>query len=501
MSTLTGGPPSWELATAEDLFAGPEGYAVCLYGRRGALGSAAMRARLPVELREHVAQLVDRLAPGDRAASTTTWTRGDSPVRVCIGVLPEGASRHDPPSRAHEVTELLRAHALGHAGALHVCIAVDSEQDVLAYVAAVTRALPSGAWLSAGGEPRRVTLAFELDGAEGPSGLQVQALRDGVADAMRWHDTPCAELGCDAFVQLAQARAAGWGVDCEVIRGEDLRAAGLHGIWSVGRAAAEAPALVVLRHRPSPGAAAGRGSGPGGRNVVWVGKGVVFDTGGLSLKRPREMLGMKGDMGGAAAVLAAFGAAVQLGAPDALTAILCIAENAIGPHALRPDDILRMHSGKTVEVVDTDCEGRLLLADGVSYAATTLRPDMIVDLATLTDGAPVATGRRHAALVCNDGALEGEAVAAGRGIGEPAHPLPYAPEQGRAALSSSIADLVNAAPTGVLSASTAGQFIAEHLGPFTGPFLHIDLEGPSRHADGRATGYGVGLLLRTFGYL
>jgi probable aminopeptidase NPEPL1 len=281
-------------------------------------------------------------------------------------------------------------------------------------------------------------------------------------------------------------------VPCRVLRGEALTEHGLGGLLGVGRAASCPPALVVLGHEPA-GAA---------RTVAWVGKGVVFDTGGLGLKSLREMQGMKGDMAGAAAVLGAFAAAVRLGAPDRLFALLCVAENAVGPGAVRPDDVLTLGSGRTVEVTNPDAEGRLALADGVAWAVRELGPDVLVDLGTLTDGAVTATGRRHAAIVCNDDALEARAVEAGRATGDLVHPLPYCPELFREALASEVADMTNAARDHRdADASCAAQFVAEHLGRFRGPWLHVDMDGPSRGRGGRGTGFGVALLLRLFGYL
>ena len=211
------------------------------------------------------------------------------------------------------------------------------------------------------------------------------------------------------------------------------------------------------------------------------------------------MPGMKMDMAGAAAVLAAFEAAVQLGLDKRLTAILCIAENAVGPNATRPDDILTMYSGKTVEVNNTDAEGRLVLADGVAWASKHRSPDIIVDMATLTGAQAAATGKRHAALYCNDDALEQEAVEAGRRSGDLAHPLPYCPEFFRKEFNSLVADMKNSVKDrGNAQSSCAGQFVGNHLDKYTGKWLHIDMAAPAKR-NGRGTGYGVGLLLALAG--
>jgi probable aminopeptidase NPEPL1 len=188
-------------------------------------------------------------------------------------------------------------------------------------------------------------------------------------------------------------------VGSRVLRGQELKEAGFGGLWGVGKAAAEPPALVVLSYDPpTPPPTLPRAEGAEGveeeetaarrdktttttttttttetegvKTVVWVGKGIVFDTGGLSLKVGGSMVGMKADMGGAAAMLAAFEGAVELRTRQRLRVVLCLAENSIGPLALRNDDVVKLFSGKTVEINNTDAEGRLVLGDGVALAST-----------------------------------------------------------------------------------------------------------------------------------
>jgi len=246
--------------------------------------------------------------------------------------------------------------------------------------------------------------------------------------------------------------------------------------------------MVVLDYQPDTPA-------KNAKTVVWVGKGIVYDTGGLSIKPKNGMPGMKTDMGGAAAVLAGFRAAVRLGANHRLIAILCIAENAVGPDATRNDDILTMYSGRTVEINNTDAEGRLVLADGVAYAVREFSPDVLIDLATLTGAQLVATGRRHAAILCNDEALESKAVKAGVRSGELVHPLPYCPEFFRGEFKSPVADMKNSVKDRMnAQSSCAGQFVGEHLGDYENAWLHIDLAGPARDGE-RATGFGPTLLV------
>jgi probable aminopeptidase NPEPL1 len=167
-----------------------------------------------------------------------------------------------------------------------------------------------------------------------------------------------------------------------------------------------------------------------------VGKGIVYDTGGLALKPKEGMCGMKADMGGAAGLMGAFEAAVAIGTPVgpiALHCVLCLAENAIGPTAFRNDDVLTFLSGRTCEINNTDAEGRLVLSDGVAHATALpprlpgltpgAQPDLVIDMATLTGAQMIATGKRFAAIFTNDEATELAAVAAGRRTGDLVHPL------------------------------------------------------------------------------
>lgn len=451
-----------------------------------------VRAQLPSALAPLWSGLVARLDPGDGGASTTTWLSTDPPTRVGVGALPTRASRHDAPGRPDAVARLAGELAAGEAGP-GILLATGAGDEALAAAAAVARAFPVYSQRTRREDlPARVRVALlPADGAPPPDAT-LEALWSGVSEAMRWQDTPADALHTDAFVEEARRLAAEVGARCEVIRGEELAARGLGGLAAVGRAATRPPALVVLSHEPPEAR----------RSAAWVGKGIVYDTGGLAIKSLGEMAGMKGDMGGAAAVLGAFGAAVRLGARDRLHALLCVAENAVGPAAVRPDDVLTLYSGRSVEIVNPDTEGRVVLGDGVAFAAKELRPDAIVDLATLTDGQVVATGRHHAAIVCNDEALEARAVAAGRATGDLVHPLPFCPELFRPQLASEVADLRNAPrDRGVADASCAAQFVAEHLGDWEGAWLHVDLEGPSRGRAGRGTGFGVALLLRLCGSL
>mmetsp|Transcript_53209 Transcript_53209/g.129211 ORF Transcript_53209/g.129211 Transcript_53209/m.129211 type:complete len:569 (+) Transcript_53209:479-2185(+) len=250
---------------------------------------------------------------------------------------------------------------------------------------------------------------------------ELATLALGIQLTRRLVDAPCSELTTTAFKEQAlaicqdltyalQANGAGT-VTTKVIEGEDLDKQGFGGLYGVGKAAVHPPALVILSYTPS--SVVDSGKTP---SIVLVGKGIVFDTGGLQIKNKPGMLGMKRDMGGAAAILSSFGAAVRSQKPlrRPLHAVLCLAENAVATHATRADDILHMYSGKTVEINNTDAEGRLVLSDGCSAAIRHLNPGVIIDMATLTGAQGVATGKYFGALYCNDEKLEDIAIESGR---------------------------------------------------------------------------------------
>ena len=437
----------------------------------------------PEDLGESWDAMLKSLVPADAGSVTGTWVGSR---RVWVAMLPERCSRHNSPTRAWAIPGLVKKCA-GKSD-LNVVLLTDKRDRIPGMAMAVARAFPIYDRKS-GKQKQRTVKVCGLAGTE--SGFQsvkddtIQPTLDGIRLAARLFDTPPDELSTDAFVEEARAVVSQFGGEISVIAGEDLDRQGFGGLWGVGRAATRKPALVTLKWSPANAT----------RSVAWVGKGIVYDTGGLSIKTKTGMPGMKGDMGGAAAVLGAFCAAVRIKVDYEIMAVLCLAENAVGPDSIRPDDILSLRSGKTVEVNNTDAEGRLVLGDGVAWAAEH-SPDLIIDLATLTGAALVATGKVHAALYCNDDAVETAAVKAGRSVGEPAHPLVYAPELFRKEFKSSVADMKNSVKDRAnAQSSCAGQFVGNHLPEPSPRWLHIDLAGPSWGAGGRGTGYGVGLLL------
>ena len=280
------------------------------------------------------------------------------------------------------------------------------------------------------------------------------------------------------------------GIEVDVLDAAGLRAQGLGALLAVGAASVHEPCLVTMRWR---GSAA---SPP----VALIGKGITFDTGGVNLKPGQGMWEMRADMAAAAACAGAMIALARRRSPAAVTAVLPLAENAIGAASYRPSDVLRTFDGTTVEVVDTDAEGRLVLADAIGWARARLQPRAIVDLATLTGSIVTALGHHMAGLFSTDDTLAAHIAAAGAAVGEPCWRMPLGPGY-RDALRSDIADLRHCSEASRQPDASHG---AEFLRAFVGdtPWAHLDIAGvearehsDDRHASG-PTGWGVRLLDR-----
>jgi leucyl aminopeptidase len=279
--------------------------------------------------------------------------------------------------------------------------------------------------------------------------------------------------------QLAQSAAdavADAPVEVDVLDEAQLEEQGFGGILGVGRGSDRPPRLVRLSYSPANAV----------RHIALVGKGITFDTGGLSLKPPTGMVGMKFDMAGSATVLAATRAIAQLRLPVRVTAWMCIADNMPSGHATRPGDVLRMLDGQTVEVLNTDAEGRLVMADGL-VAASREQPDVIFDVATLTGAIITALGMRHTGVMGEDQAVA-EYLAAAETVGEPAWPLPL-PEYMEELLESQIADMINSNMGDRSGGSLfAGLFLQRFVGRASDaadapriPWVHLDIAGSAEH--------------------
>ena len=461
---------------------------VVVIGAQSALRRQPWKAFLKGKWTGALVAMAQETTPGGLGKTATTWPgqRG-GPKRVTLGVLPDVASRHVSPSRAHAVASCADKAGLRRGEKTGVVLVLDDAAHYLAAANAVARCVRL--WDAKSGHRKAWNVAIAAVTRDGRAVRPPADAAVTIASA-RWAasmvDRPTAHLDTAVFVDEARAHVAGRelpGAKLRVIAGDALLAEGLGGIHAVGRAATVPPRLLVLEHAPK-GAR---------RTVALVGKGVVYDTGGLALKPRDAMTGMKGDMGGGAAVVGAFRAAAKR-CPDRLLALVPLAENAIGPGAYRNDDVLTLHSGRTVEINNTDAEGRLLLADAASYAARRLGADVVIDAATLTGAQLVATGRRHAAIVSNLEGLERLAVECGRATGDLVHPLIFAPELFQREFRSEVADMKNSVKDrSNAQSSCAAQFVWSHLEDTGVGWLHVDMAGPA-DLEEKGTGYGVALL-------
>jgi leucyl aminopeptidase len=361
------------------------------------------------------------------------------------------------------------------------------------------RGLAEGLWLGAyrygdAPEPSRtapVTLLTNDPETYAPSLDWARAVARATYLARDLTNTPASTKNPAWFAARVVAEAATRPDLTVTVREPDrLAAEGFGGILAVGGGSATPPRLVELSWRPA-GAT---------RHVVLIGKGITFDTGGISIKPREGMKLMKKDMGGAAAVVAATLAAADLRLPVRITALAPLAENAISGSAYRPGDVITHYDGTTSETNNSDAEGRLVLADALGYAVATLSPDVVIDLATLTGATSVALGKRIAALYTADDELAAALTAAGSDAGERMWRMPLA-EEYTDFLHSDIADRMSWSSRGVGSVAAA-LFLREFLGDRAEHWAHLDMSAPAwvDASDGEltkgATGWGARMLLR-----
>ncbi len=320
---------------------------------------------------------------------------------------------------------------------------------------------------------------------------RIQVLASAVHTTRDLAVTPANLLYPELFADLAVESGAKAGVEVQVWDEQELAAQGFGAIVAVGQGSARKPRLVKLSYKPA-GAKI---------HAAVVGKGITFDTGGYNIKPLAGMYGMKYDMTGAATAYAAVLAAAELKLPVRVTAWLCLAENMVSGTATRPGDVIRARNGKTIEVVNPDAEGRLVLADGLS-AASEEQPDLIIDVATLTGAARIALGTRYAALM---GTPQGVAIAevAAEQVGELVWNMPF-PKEIRKSIESDVADLANAKIGANGGTLLAGHFLKEFIGQKPDgsslDWAHLDIAGP---ADNEGAAYGftpkgpTGVIVRT----
>ena len=298
------------------------------------------------------------------------------------------------------------------------------------------------------------------------------------------------------MAQEAKKIADEKGLAIKVLSGKELSKFG--GLRAVGNSSPNpGPRFIELSYIPRLKASAAATL----PHIVIVGKGITFDTGGVSLKRPYEfMTAMKSDMAGAAAALATISALPDLQPLVRVTVLMMCAENALSGTSQRPSDVITQYGGTTVEIINTDAEGRLVLADGLAYAIENLDPDYLVDIATLTGSATLGLGRQYAALYSRDKKLAQQFVALGESSGERVWHMPLVDDY-TDSLESDIADLNHAADKGDYSAGsvTAALYLEHFVGDSR--WVHLDIAGPGRSENDSGenvkggTGFGVRLFL------
>jgi leucyl aminopeptidase len=413
-------------------------------------------------------------------------------ARTVLGIGLGAATRGGAKSKR---VEQLRRHAgtalraAGSAGSVAIALpAPDAEQ-----IAAVAQGAALGTYtytrFRGGDEPTRPSVTVLVSTADRAVKAAVDAalvVADEVVRARDLVNAPPSHLSPEDFAAIALAAAEDAGLDVEVLDDEALVAGGYGGIVAVGQGSANPPRLVRISYRP-------RGAK---KHLALVGKGVTFDSGGLSLKPPTAMETMKCDMGGAAATLGATLAIAALKVKVNVTTYLPLVENMPSGTAQRPGDVITAYGGKTVEVLNTDAEGRLIMMDALVRAQED-NPDVIIDAATLTGAQMVALGSYVAGAMGNDDATRNAVVDAGGAAGEMLWSMPL-PEELRPSLDSPIADIKNIGDRfgGML---TAGLFLKEFVADDQ-KWVHLDIAGPA-FLEGGPHGYttkgGTGFGVRT----
>ncbi|GGA57932.1 putative cytosol aminopeptidase [Pseudoclavibacter endophyticus] len=463
---------------------------VTIIGVRDADGTPEL---LPTAGAESLADALGALGATGKHGEVTRALLGAAGRTVRVALL--GLGSGDPTVDDWRAAAGSAARALG--GEPAVAVAVDGLDDALAEQIAIGYTLGAYRFENYRSETKppieRLVFVVEESGVLASALERARIVSSAVALVRDLVNTPANDLSPANFADLASATVGGLGITTEVLDEAALEAGGYGGLLGVGRGSVRPPRLAVLRWQPQ-----------GARvSVALVGKGITFDTGGLSLKPAGSMVGMKFDMAGAAVVVGVMCALAQLQAPVAVTGYLCLAENMPSGEATRPDDVLTMRGGKTVEVTNTDAEGRLVMADALVDASST-HPDAIIDIATLTGAQVVALGNRTTGVMGNDDAWIERVTDAAARVGEPAWRMPIPEEVGKP-LESGIADIANARPgnraAGML---TAAWFLREFVGRTESgepvPWVHLDIAGPANNdtsAFGLTPKGATGVMTRT----
>jgi leucyl aminopeptidase len=317
-----------------------------------------------------------------------------------------------------------------------------------------------------------------------------QPVYDGVALTRELVTEPANIIYPETFVDRVRAAASGSGLEIEVLDGEAMTKLGMGALLGVAQGSVRDPRLLILRWS---------GGKSGEAPVAFVGKGVTFDTGGISIKPAAGMEAMKWDMGGAGAVVGAMLALAKRKAKANIVAVCGLVENMPDGNAQRPGDVVTSMSGQTIEVINTDAEGRLVLADAITYVQRNYKPTLIVDLATLTGAILISLGHEYGGLFSNDDDLANQLLGAGQASGDKLWRQPMADSFDKL-IDSPIADMKNVGPREGGSI-TAAQFIARFVDDGI-RWAHLDIAGmawsdkPGSTYDKGATGYGVRLIDR-----
>ena len=342
-------------------------------------------------------------------------------------------------------------------------------------------------------EKAKATLAaIHVAGVPGAEVMhaRLDAIAGGVARTRTLVTEPANVIYPESFVERA-ADLAALGIELTVLDEPAMRALGMGALLGVAQGSVRSPRILAMRWNGT-----GRDDV---KPVVLVGKGVTFDTGGISLKPPAGMEDMKWDMGGSAAVTGAMHALAARKAKAHVVGVVGLVENMPDGNAQRPGDVVKTMNGQTVEVINTDAEGRLVLCDAIWWAQETFNPEVVVDLATLTGAIIISLGHEHAGMFCNDDGLAAQLSAAGAAVDEKLWRMPIGPAYDKL-IDSDIADIKNVGPREGGSI-TAAQFIARFIKPGV-KWAHLDIAGtvwsakPGALHEKGATGFGVRLLDR-----
>ncbi|MFH8236208.1 leucyl aminopeptidase [Streptomyces sp. G6] len=398
-------------------------------------------------------------------------------LRRAAGVAARALAGSKKAAFALPLTEAADAGAVGE-GVLLGAYSFDAYKETGKDAKAKNGKAPLAEAALLGGKPRDKAYKAAIERAAAVS-EELNRARDLI-------NTPPNDLNPEAFAAVAQAAAKEHGIKVQVLDEKALTKGGYGGILGVGAGSAAGPRLVKLSYT----------SAKATKSLAFVGKGITYDSGGISLKPAGHNETMKCDMSGAAAVFAAVVAAARLGLEVNVTGWLALAENMPSGSATRPGDVLRMYSGKTVEVLNTDAEGRLVLADAL-WAASQEKPDAIIDVATLTGAMMLALGSRTYGIMANDDAFRSAVHEASEEVGEPAWPMPL-PEHLRKGMDSPTADIANMGER-MGGGLVAGLFLREFVGEGIA-WAHLDIAGPAFN-EGGPFGYtpkgGTGTAVRT----